>query len=1050
MAAENKILNNAIVKIGNAQSEEHRLIVYHSDNTSVSIYGYGLYMNRTNSYIRPSNDGSQILAIGTDNNTWNYVAFDVNYFTVSTNASEHFRITNTGNIGIGTTSPGHKLDVGGSININNTSYAYKINDLNVLSASGTYTNLHTPEGAVAIYLGDSGDRTNYYDNNTHRFRGAGGSGDKMFINSSGNVGIGTTSPNHKLDIYSNENVPLRVHRPNNANLDSSGAWGIGFSTRSDGNNSVTDTRAGIFSYYNGNLFLAAANTSIVADPDAYARLTILNSGNVGIGTTSPSYKLDVAGTTRSGSRLTLDSAFYRDHIAVTRGSKGYYLTQSGDTALLEAIGTTDRFDVFGTLQVKTNGNVGIGTTSPAQKLEVSFAGSVYGARFTRNDATGSSLIEFANSAGVKSIVGYDAGIDGYRIGTSTANNLTVKQSGNVGIGTTSPEAKLHVVGDAIFNSRIRGAELGNPDITRNGLTFYVDLNDKASHSGTSSTEIPIDLGPNGYTMALFGGANFEYKNGIGSFYFDNSGDILQIEDFYVGGTANTYEAWVYAENVAQGGSSWDTIWDSGNERPLLGLYEGRPAAYPGTYADVDDAIDTGKWYQLVWAFAGNNDVDVYVNGNRIIEAEDWSDGGSYTQRQGTFTSWIGGDGGVETFQGWIAIARHYDRQLAPEEVLQNYNADIRRFAANTPTLGIVQKGGSVGIGTTNPDQNLHVNSSSTSVTGIAVTNTSSGSSRVYFDASNGDIAGSDYMWIGQYNDLSGEIVMTQSAGAFHIKTQPGGTVSSRLTVLQNGNVGIGTTSPSEKLVVQGNDISALIYDSTDMSNDDESAILKLRHVASTESASTFFSSSHPHAGINFEREWGSAGSTLSTLAKIHTYGETGWGGGLVFMTKPDDGVSSSDPVNVLDLTPDGEALFSGNVGLGTTSPKAALDVKGRFVVDSKTMTITDLFDDALTVVMSNHTGCYVKITAFGDWGSHSSISYLGEFFLNNGAGSYNEPGMIIRQEDNTYNDAIQAQIVDPGGTSGNREFIIQLKATATASFTAYITYTIQGMFVSAS
>lgn len=93
-----------------------------------------------------------------------------------------------------------------------------------------------------------------------------------------------------------------------------------------------------------------------------------------------------------------------------------------------------------------NGRMGIGTTSPGQKLEVSFAASVYGARFTRNDAAGSSLIEFANNTGVKSIVGYDAGVDGYRIGTSTANNLTVKQSGNVGIGTASPSQKLDVDG----------------------------------------------------------------------------------------------------------------------------------------------------------------------------------------------------------------------------------------------------------------------------------------------------------------------------------------------------------------------------------------------------------------------------------------------------------------------------------------------------------------------------------------------------------------------------------------------------------------------------
>ena len=87
-----------------------------------------------------------------------------------------------------------------------------------------------------------------------------------------------------------------IHRPSNANLNSSGAWGIGFSTRGDGNTSTTDTRAGIFSYYNGNLFLATSTSSIVADPDASARLTITNTGNVGIGTSSPAAPLSIAGS----------------------------------------------------------------------------------------------------------------------------------------------------------------------------------------------------------------------------------------------------------------------------------------------------------------------------------------------------------------------------------------------------------------------------------------------------------------------------------------------------------------------------------------------------------------------------------------------------------------------------------------------------------------------------------------------------------------------------------------------------------------------------------
>ena len=109
----------------------------------------------------------------------------------------------------------------------------------------------------------------------------------------------------------------------------------------------------------------------------------------------------------------------------------------------------------------------------------------------------------------------------------------------------------------------------------------------------------------------------------------------------------------------------------------------------------------------------------------------------------------------------------------------------------------------VGIGTISPTFKLHVNSAENGVTAVGVSNSGSGASRVYLDASNGDFSGSDYMWIGQNNDLSGEIFMAQSAGSFHIKTQPGGTSTTQFTVTQAGNIGIGVTNPSDKLRVEG-------------------------------------------------------------------------------------------------------------------------------------------------------------------------------------------------------------------------------------------------------
>ncbi len=188
-------------------------------------------------------------------------------------------------LGIGTTSPSAKLEVNGQTVINSTGLTEGFqwfNDTNEIFS------LEDTSGAGELLLLSSNSvKVKLNANGTSYFNG-------------GNVGIGTTSPNHKLDIYSNENIPLRVHRPSNANLNSGGAWGIGFSTRGDAANSTTDTRAGIFSYYNGNLFLAANNSNIASSPISSARLTILNNGNVGIGTTGPGSKLVVSGSFRAG------------------------------------------------------------------------------------------------------------------------------------------------------------------------------------------------------------------------------------------------------------------------------------------------------------------------------------------------------------------------------------------------------------------------------------------------------------------------------------------------------------------------------------------------------------------------------------------------------------------------------------------------------------------------------------------------------------------------------------------------------------------------------
>jgi hypothetical protein len=150
---------------------------------------------------------------------------------------------------------------------------------------------------------------------------------------------------------------------------------------------------------------------------------------------------------------------------------------------------------------------------------------------------------------------------------------------------------------------------------------------------------------------------------------------------------------------------------------------------------------------------------------------------------------------------------------------------------------------------------------------------------------------------------------------------------------------------------------------------------------------------------------------------------------------------------IIQASGTGSNTFAGSVTSGTST-------NGRTLHGSKTTTLTEnTFSTVLTVSMSNHTACYVKIFVTGDWTSHSSVQYLGEYFLTNGGGAYGEPGMIIREVDNTVTDTIVAKLVDPGGTSGNRNFLIQLKADDTIAANnvgAKVVYEVMGQYVSVS
>lgn len=289
-------------------------------------------------------------------------------------------------VGIGTSKPSAQLDVNNNILLGLDEPAYGVR----IKANWPS---HTGGWARGFYIANEDNSKNYFSvgvtglatagvtNMSYAWLGKDYNNAHMFFLPNGNVGIGTANPTEKLSVNGNITVKgdnARIYLGGPAN----GTFGIAFDN--------LNPNYGIF-YTEGT-----PDDYVSISPNGNAKNGVMNifgNGNVGIGTTTPQEKLDVNGNVTISGLIKIPLASDVEHqspsLTVTPGHEfkydGEYLNYyglgfhkyedaggfDGINAYLSAYYGIDLFTGGANrLRISNGGNVGIGTTTPTEKLSV--------------------------------------------------------------------------------------------------------------------------------------------------------------------------------------------------------------------------------------------------------------------------------------------------------------------------------------------------------------------------------------------------------------------------------------------------------------------------------------------------------------------------------------------------------------------------------------------------------------------------------------------------------------------------------------------------------
>jgi len=382
----------------------------------------GLRINPSTDLVSISRGGTGDgqLQIWSDSETNKYINFshDGTDGHIGTSAGDLVLSPLTGNVGIGTTSPGAKLDVKSLVAGSDVLQKWRADDNGII---GQFGKTADDNSYFQLLNGSDVTRVSLHSAGNSYFMG-------------GDVGIGTASPSEKLEIFDG-NLLLS----NSAETDR----GIMFYDNDDPANQYA------------NIIYGSGDNRLKLSNKGNLGIAIDNTGRVGIRTNNPLYTLDVNGTGRFTSSIMGGAT-----LSGTDPTFFLYDTDGGTwnkTSIGQRAGKLHFWDAsdvpWETIMALDleNERVGIGTSSPAGTLHVFDSTSSEDVDLRIQDGT-EAMIQFSNgTTGYTNYIAYDAATDNLWFGSDDTNedDLVLDSTGKVGIGTTSPAKTLEVYGDAL-------------------------------------------------------------------------------------------------------------------------------------------------------------------------------------------------------------------------------------------------------------------------------------------------------------------------------------------------------------------------------------------------------------------------------------------------------------------------------------------------------------------------------------------------------------------------------------------------------------------------